>query len=81
MCDGWPLDGVLHTWKSYTAREADKMLGRDGPFWFREYFDRFMRNEEHYHNTVEYIINNPVKTGLADHPEAWRFSSAHRRES
>ena len=79
--DGWPLEGVLHAWKSYTAHRANKTLGRDGAFWFREYFDRFMRNEEHFHNTVEYIINNPVKSGLADCPEAWRFSSAHRRQS
>lgn len=81
MCDGWPLDDILHTWKSYTAHEANRMLRRTGPFWFREYFDRFIRNEEHYRNTVEYIINNPVKTGLAGRPEAWRFSSAHRQES
>ncbi len=76
--EGWSLPDILHTWKSFSAQEANKVLRRTGPFWFREYFDRFIRNEEHYHNTVDYIINNPVKTGLVDSAEAWRFSSAHR---
>jgi REP element-mobilizing transposase RayT len=77
MRDGWPLEGILHTWKSYSAQEANKMLRRKGPFWFREYFDRFMRNEEHFHNTVAYIVGNPVRAGLVAYAEAWRYSSAY----
>src|SRR5205823_3893206 len=32
---GFPLPGLLHSWKSYTATEANKILGRRGEFWQR----------------------------------------------
>ena len=42
------LSGVVHSWKSYTATQANKLLGRSGPFWHADYFDRFMRDEDHF---------------------------------
>ena len=30
------LAGILHTWKGYTARVANRLLERTGPFWQRE---------------------------------------------
>ncbi len=47
-----------------------------GSVWHREYFDRFMRNGTHYTNTVNYIHMNPVKAGLVQEPQEWKFSSA-----
>jgi REP element-mobilizing transposase RayT len=76
-----PLPKVLHSWKSYVANQANKILGRSGPFWQREYFDRFIRNEDHYRNAVRYIEDNPVKAGLVMLPEDWRFSSARLRSA
>jgi hypothetical protein len=38
-----------------------------------------IRDEEHYFKTLQYIENNPLKAGLADKPEDWRFSSAFAR--
>ncbi|MBK7919046.1 MAG: hypothetical protein IPJ94_22850 [Chloroflexi bacterium] len=52
---------VLHSWKSYIALEANKILGRKGDFWFEDYFDRYIRDERHYFNVVRYIHENPVK--------------------
>ncbi|MBT3200273.1 MAG: transposase [Phycisphaerales bacterium] len=46
------------------------------PVWHKEYWDRYMRNERHYEQTVAYIHNNPVAAGLAPDPAAWRWSSA-----
>lgn len=76
--EGWRLDSILHTWKSYSAQQANKILQRKGAFWFREYFDRYIRNEKHYHNVVSYIEQNPVQAGLIDRAEAWKFSSAYK---
>ena len=70
------LDTILHSWKSYTSSQANKLLHRKGPFWFREYFDRFIRNEEHYANAIGYIENNPLKANLCTSPEDWLWSSA-----
>ena len=74
----WRLREVLHSWKSFTSKEAGKLLGPGGRFWQEDYFDRYIRDTEHYSRTVEYIRQNPVKAGLAQIPEAWHFSSAAR---
>jgi putative DNA methylase len=76
--DDWPLAKILHSWKSFTAHRANEILGRTGEFWFREYFDRFVRDDRHFANAVKYIEQNPVKAGLAGSPEDWRWSSAYR---
>ncbi|AEP11955.1 REP-associated tyrosine transposase [Chloracidobacterium thermophilum] len=73
---GNSLSSILHGWKSFTAREANRRLGREGPFWMEEYFDRAIRDENHFRRVVEYIGNNPVKAGLCPEPSAWRWSSA-----
>lgn len=44
--------------------------------WQREYWDRFIRDENHFLNALQYIHLNPVKAGLVNTPEEWRFSSA-----
>ena len=62
--------------KGFTARKANKILGRSGSFWHVDYFDRFIRDEDHHAKTVSYIINNRVKAGLCGKPEEWEFSSA-----
>ncbi len=73
---GHPLSAILHSWKSYTAKAANRMLGRSGPIWQPEYFDRAIRDERHLAAAIEYIHNNPVKAGLAQRAEDWPFSSA-----
>lgn len=73
---GESLPKVVHSWKSYTAHEANRLLGRTGPFWYREFYDRYIRDEEHYGNVVRYIENNPVKARLCDRAEEFPFGSA-----
>jgi len=78
---GFPLAEIVHSWKSFTANQANRILGRTGEFWQREYYDRFIRDERHLRAAIEYIENNPVKAGLARSPEEWRFSSAYARRA
>jgi REP element-mobilizing transposase RayT len=75
---GLTLDRIVHSWKSYTAKEANRVLGRVGRFWAPEYFDRFMRDDEHLARTAAYIEGNPVKAGLCESVGDWQFSSAWR---
>ena len=70
------LSDILHSIKSYTATESNKILGRKGEFWQEDYFDRYIRSEDHYWFTANYIKNNPVKAGLCKSPEEWHYSSA-----
>jgi REP element-mobilizing transposase RayT len=75
----FPLAAVLHSWKSFTGHEANKLLQLQGEFWQREYLDRFVRNVEHFERIVAYIEENPVKAGLAKIKTDWPWSSAKFR--
>ncbi|MGA9779800.1 MAG: REP-associated tyrosine transposase [Limisphaerales bacterium] len=76
-----PLAEILHGWKSYTGKAANRLLKRTGDFWQAEYFDRFIRDEEHFRKAVRYIENNPVKAGLVKTAEGWIFGSACYRSA
>jgi REP element-mobilizing transposase RayT len=76
---GFPLAEVVQAWKSYLAHKLNRMLGRTGELWEREYHDRYIRNAEHYEAAVRYIETNPVKAGLARFAHEWPYSSARWR--
>jgi putative DNA methylase len=78
-CAEYSLTGIMHSVKSFTASEANKILNRSGRFWQKEYFDRYIRNARQFSKTVAYIENNPVKANLCERPEDWPFSSARFR--
>lgn len=77
---GHALPGVIHSWKSYTSTCANKLLLRRGPFWQREYLDRYVRNAEHYEAVRAYIEENPVIARLVQTKTDWPWSSARWRE-
>lgn len=58
--------------KGRTAREINVSLRRSGALWQREWFDRWMRNDQEAERCAKYILQNPVKAGLVtrwtDHP-------------
>ncbi|HEX3146381.1 MAG TPA: transposase [Pyrinomonadaceae bacterium] len=72
----YSLSGIIHSIKSYTSQEANKLLARRGRFWFEDYFDRYVRNAQHFDNAVSYIESNPVRAGLCKAPWEWPWSSA-----
>jgi len=74
--DGFHLEEIEHSIKSYTASEANKTLNRRGQFWAIECFDRYIRDYRHFNAVIRYIENNPVKAGLCRSPNDWPFSSA-----
>jgi putative transposase len=60
----WPLEKLIRSWKGFTARRVNKLLGRSGSFWQRDYFDRLVRDQKHFANCVRYIRHNPEKATL-----------------
>jgi REP element-mobilizing transposase RayT len=70
------LGDVVGSWKRYTARQANRQLGRTGAFWQTEYWDRFIRNEDHFAATESHIDQNPVKAGLVTEASHWPHGSA-----
>jgi REP element-mobilizing transposase RayT len=73
------LSGITQSWKRYSAREANKILGRTGePFWQPEPFDHWIRNDQEHARCCQYVENNPVKARLCAAAADWRWSSAWR---
>jgi REP element-mobilizing transposase RayT len=78
---GWSLDDIVASWKTFTANGIGRLVrGANEPtprVWQAEFWDRFVRDENHFANVMAYIHNNPVKAGLVARAEDWRWSSAH----
>ena len=54
------LSVIVASWKSFTAKEINKQIGRSGPFWQQESFDHIVRNAESLQKFREYIRANPT---------------------
>ncbi|MGI5837673.1 MAG: REP-associated tyrosine transposase [Chloroflexota bacterium] len=78
VLQGTSLSKIVQSWKSYTSKVANKLLGREGRLWQPDYFDRVIRDERHLLAAIRYIHDNPVKAGLVCEAEKWPFSSARR---
>ncbi|MGI4740463.1 MAG: transposase [Janthinobacterium lividum] len=61
-----PLIQTLKSIKSYTARLANQLLGREGQFWQRESYDHLVRDAAELERVIAYVVNNPVKAGLVE---------------
>lgn len=66
---GHSLSSIMHSWKSFTANQCNKVLDRTGAFWMDESFDRLIRDDSEFDRFVTYALNNPVKAGL----KSWRW--------
>jgi REP element-mobilizing transposase RayT len=78
--DATPMPRILESWKKYTATKANSLLHRRGGFWQADYWDTFMRDNNHELETRNYIENNPAKAGLVLNPKDWPWSSARFRD-
>ena len=59
---GHKLPQILHSWKSFTANKANKILGRRGEFWLNQYFDHLIRDESRLIECIEYVYKNSEKS-------------------
>lgn len=58
------LEDVVKSWKGFSASSINKHLDRAGSLWQEDYFDRLIRDADHFANCVRYIRRNPAKAGL-----------------
>ncbi|MGB3903381.1 MAG: transposase [Anaerolineae bacterium] len=68
------LSAIMHSLKRYTARRANLLLGRRGAFWKDESYDHVVRDEAELQRVVAYVLDNPVKAGLVQHWQEWRWT-------
>jgi REP element-mobilizing transposase RayT len=62
------LQTILHSWKSFSAEQANRLLGRSGRFWQHEYFDHLIRNESSLSKIIDSVKRNPEKAGFRNGP-------------
>jgi putative transposase len=76
----WPKiapQRLMKSFKGYTARHANKILRTTGePFWQKESYDHWVRNEEELERIRKYIENNPVRAGLVADAREYPWASA-----
>ena len=77
LLPGHNLSEVVKSWKVYSAREANRILGRRGTIWRREYYDRLIREEGEFDRAVQYVMSNPERAGLKN----WKWVWAEGREA
>ena len=72
-CTPYELRDVLHSWKSFTARQMQREHKRLGRVLQDEYFDRIMRDDTELLQTAEYIVTNPWKRWpeIQEYPWVW----------
>jgi type I restriction enzyme R subunit len=68
------LPDILHSWKSFSAKAINKVLGHTGSVWQEDDWDRLIRNERHLDAVNRYISENPTKAGLSQREWSGRFS-------
>ena len=67
---GYALPDIQHSWKSFSAKQANKALARRGKFWQEESYDHLIRDEADFDHCVAYTLVNPELAGL----KGWRWS-------
>jgi REP-associated tyrosine transposase len=72
------LSDILHSWKSFTSHEINKLLPRkEVPFWQPESYEHLVRDDEDLHRCCHYVLMNPVNAKLCAHPSEWKWSSGY----
>ena len=75
----YSLSEIMHSIKSYTAHKIggstipvdNKSI--DKQIWQHENFDRIIRDDDEFFEKMNYILNNPIKSGLVDEPDKYKW--------
>jgi REP element-mobilizing transposase RayT len=81
----WSLSDLLHSIKSFSAHEINKLEHKTGGVWENERFDRYVRSDCDLQEKFHYILRNPWNAGLAgpneNYPWIWTQDDEFRGES
>ena len=70
----WELGALMHSIKSFTAKEINKAEGATGTVWERDYHDRLIRSDTDFGEKFDYITTNPQRSELTKegpYPFVW----------
>ncbi|MHA3773231.1 DNA replication/repair protein RecF [Verrucomicrobiota bacterium sgz303538] len=66
LADGVELSKVLQSWKTFSAKRVNELVGHEGQVWQSESYDHIVRTEEQFRWFERYIQENPAKAGLKE---------------
>jgi REP-associated tyrosine transposase len=72
------LSHGLHRLNGVYAQTFNERYTRSGHLFGDRFAAFVIRGEEHLRNAIEYVLNNPVRAGLCEHPDDWPWSGARR---
>jgi adenine-specific DNA methylase/REP element-mobilizing transposase RayT len=83
IIDDSALGEIMHSIKSFSSKQVNKILGRKGPLWHEESFDHIIRHAAEWEEKMEYVRQNPVKCALSRNPEEyrWLYQKSHRQDA
>lgn len=58
------LSRTIASWKRFTAIKINKAENNEGTIWQKDYFDRLIRDWDHFMNVARYIRKNPAKAKM-----------------
>jgi putative transposase len=58
------LAALMHSWKGYSSRQINAQRDATGALWQKSYYDRMIRDWDHFISCARYIRNNPRKANL-----------------
>ncbi len=65
---GQTLSRIVHSWKSYSSNQINKVLCKTGSLWQPDWFDHLVRNRDDLERSIRYVLDNPRAAGLRDWP-------------
>ena len=68
------LETVMKRFKSRTAQQVNRSLGRVGRFWQGGYHDHAIRSDESLYRHAMYLMGNPIRAGLATQVGQYRHA-------
>ena len=63
---GGELPRMVGAWKGVSARAINALEQETGTFWQKDYFDRLIRDAEHFWRCAAYVRWNPRRARLSD---------------
>ena len=67
------LSKFVGKWKEWTAKYCRRRLDSTMPLWQPEFFDHVLRSSESYEEKWDYVRTNPIRAGLAESADEWKY--------
>jgi len=70
---------IKYNFSIQLSKDEEQSMARHkkgmNPIWQKRYYEHTIRDEKDYLRCIEYMKNNPIKHGLVENSEGWKYSS------